>query len=203
MNRKTTRRFILIVFISTLKSHVCIVYITDIYGDTMVSFYLLLLNLVILYTPTTLSDDLYNEVLSLFIELFYKRVRCSLQSWSYRDNPFTAPLLFLPFSLRISLSICLWSVERPFIILMRTLGKSRKRVFISGRFIMNSQRLLRMTMTMIMRTKLKVNQKLFLKHGTFFLLLSIPRASELIYKLLSNITHTYQSYIPPSLYATR
>ena len=37
----------------------------------------------------------------------------------------------------------------------------------------------------------------------FFLLLSIPRASELIYKLLSNITHTYQSYIPPSLYATR
>ena len=86
---------------------------------------------------------------------------------------------------------------------MRTLGKSRKRVFISGRFIMNSQRLLRMTMTMIMRTKLKVNQKLFLKHGTFFLLLSIPRASELIYKLLSNITHTYQSYIPPSLYATR
>lgn len=80
MNRKTTRRFILIVFISTLESHVCIVYITDIYGDTMVSFYLLLLNLVILYTPTTLSDDLYNEVLSLFIELFYKRVRCSLQS---------------------------------------------------------------------------------------------------------------------------
>ena len=80
MNRKTTRRFILIVFISTFESHVCIVYITDIYGDTMVSFYLLLLNLVILYTPTTLSDDLYNEVLSLFIELFYKRVRCSLQS---------------------------------------------------------------------------------------------------------------------------
>ncbi|KAK8792869.1 hypothetical protein WA158_005033 [Blastocystis sp. Blastoise] len=74
-------------------------YISDMYGYSIMKLSLLIINILILYKPKDSTDGLYLEILSLFIELFYKKSKgttwCSSTVSPYYSENFFIDLFMI------------------------------------------------------------------------------------------------------------